>query len=805
MIRRFPAFAALLCILLSLAWGQSRVGEWRHYTSTISPQALAYHDGQIYMATRGGVLVYDPQEGVFSTIAVAEGLVYTDLNYLTIAGDWIWLGGAPPQGIIQVMNLSTGEVDVVDLGLDEILRIVVREDRGFAAFRQGKEVGIVELRWDGNRFAFADIYRNLHTAVTEIFDLDIDGDSLYVSTNSGLLANDYRLGNLKDPLTWTVMAPEGVTDASQYHIDSTGHYLLVRGRFYHRGAGGWEAPRFIPSYTPRQLIRRANGDFVISFWDYPHVLYRDKGQDALPRVPGNRPITAFTEAEGQLFAAVKNRGLAQFDAPGRTWIFLLPNSMAGQSYAAIIKLRTGEMVAAGVGGITRFNGDSWYNIIPGASILSSPEDRRIHGNAQVSSSPFFLADTIYFQGQPSWNMAELPDGSIMVGLRGSYPEKGGILHFRFDDLENYRLYDTTSAALDGFTADGFMTVRQLARDRGGNIWIANPFCELRENVLAVYTADGEWLHFSTFDSQFGSRYALNLAPTEIAFDDKDRVWVGSQVNAHWGSPGGIAVLDYGGTLGAQGELDPLEGKVDDKWALVTARLEAGHSNTVWSLVFDHNQVLWTVSPAGVMGYYVEPNLTLTPYTSFGPYLSDVPFGEGSKIRVDARNNKWITTPQYGLWVLLDNTTFWPSVEGINAWNSSLTTDEILDIYLDDNEGVAYLATSKGISALKIPFKKELDDYSGMVIFPSPYHIPPDPPNKWLVIDEIRQGSSVKIFTATGRLVRELSATDGSVQGYQAVWNGRNSAGELVGSGVYLIAAYLRDGRSGVGKVAVIRR
>ena len=765
------------------------MGEWQHYTSTISPRALDFHEGRVYAATGGGVLVYDPLEDAFSTMAIAEGLVYADLTYLTIDGDWMWLGGAPPRGIIQVMNLTTGEVDVVDLGLDEILRIVVREDRGFAAFRQGKEVGIVELRWDGNRFAFADIYRNLHTGITEIFDLDIDGDSLYVSTNSGLLANDYRLRNLKDPLTWTVMAPEGVTDARQYHIDSTGHYLLVRGQFYHRGAGGWETPRIIPSYTPRHLIRRANGDFVIGFWDYPHVLYRDEGQGALPRVPGGRPIMAFTEAEGQLFAAVQTRGLVQFDAPGRTWISLLPNSMAGSSYAAIIKLQTGEVAASGVGGITRFNGDSWYNIIPGTSLLSSPEDRRIHGNVQVSSSPFFLADTIYFQGQPSWNMVELPDGSIMVGLRGSYPEKGGILHFRFDELENYHLYDTTGAALDGLTADGFMTVRHLAVDQEGNVWIANPFSQLRQNVLAVYTAEGNWVHFSVQES--GN--TLNMIPTEIAFDGAGRIWIGSQIHGYWDSWGGIAVLDYGSNL---------EDKKDDEWKTVRFKLEADHSNTVWSLIFDQNQVLWTVSPNGVMGYTVEPDLTLRPFTNFGPYLSDVPFIEGSKIRVDAENNKWIITPHHGLWVLLDNTTFWPSVEGLNTGNSSLTTDEILDIYLDDDEGVAYLATTKGISALKIPFRKELEVYSGMLIFPSPYRIPSE---KALIVDGLRQGSSVKVFTATGRLVRELSATDDSIQGYQAAWDGRNSAGEWVGSGVYLITAYLRNGRSGVGKVAVIRR
>ena len=170
--------------------------------------------------------------------------------------------------------------------------------------------------------------------------------------------------------------------------------------------------------------------------------------------------------------------------------------------------------------------------------------------------------------------------------------------------------------------------------------------------------------------------------------------------------------------------------------------------------------------------------------------------------MDAQNNKWISTPTEGFWVLLDNTTFWPSVEGFNSRNSPLPSDEILDIYLNDEEGVAYIATSKGISSLKMPFKNELTDYSGMVIFPSPYRIPPDPPNEWLVIDGIRQGSSVKIFTVTGRLVRDLKD---SVQGYQATWDGKNANGEWVGSGVYLITAYLSDGRTGVGKVAVIRR
>ena len=152
--------------------------------------------------------------------------------------------------------------------------------------------------------------------------------------------------------------------------------------------------------------------------------------------------------------------------------------------------------------------------------------------------------------------------------------------------------------------------------------------------------------------------------------------------------------------------------------------------------------------------------------------------------------------------MLENGTFWPSVEGLSTENSDLPSNEILDIFLDDDEGIAYLTTSKGIAALKMPFKSPVRSYQDMVLFPSPFRIPSAQP---MVVGGLRQGSSVKIFTVNGNLVRELSALSADIQGYQAMWDGRNESGKLVGSGVYLVSAYLQSGSSGVRKVAVIRR
>ncbi len=266
--------------------------------------------------------------------------------------------------------------------------------------------------------------------------------------------------------------------------------------------------------------------------------------------------------------------------------------MAWNNYTAILKLSTGELVAAGLKGVTRFNGKSWYNLVPSYWFSSGRQEDRIYDNSLVDDSRWFLADTIYFYGKQSWNLLELPNGDLLVGFKGSPHTAGGILRVNFSDVAGYITYDTTGGRLDGLIDEVndfiFITVRHMAMDQKGNVWIANPFCELRENVLAVYTADGEWLHFSTFDSQFDSQSALNLAPTEIAFDAEGRVWVASEVelSIRFYSPGGIAVLDYGADL---------DDKTDDQWTKVV-RPEAGHSNTVWSLVFDQNQVLWTVSP-----------------------------------------------------------------------------------------------------------------------------------------------------------------------------------------------------------------
>ena len=73
--------------------------------------------------------------------------------------------------------------------------------------------------------------------------------------------------------------------------------------------------------------------------------------------------------------------------------------------------------------------------------------------------------------------------------------------------------------------------------------------------------------------------------------------------------------------------------------------------------------------------------------------------------------------------------------------------------------------------------------------------------KPLTINGLKDDSSIKIMSLNGLVFRSINKSD--IKGYQAFWDGRDDEGNLVGSGIYLIAIYSNKA-SLIEKVAVIR-
>ena len=153
-------------------------------------------------------------------------------------------------------------------------------------------------------------------------------------------------------------------------------------------------------------------------------------------------------------------------------------------------------------------------------------------------------------------------------------------------------------------------------------------------------------------------------------------------------------------------------------------------------------------------------------------------------------------------MLLENTTYWPTINGLRQSNSPLLSDEVYDIDFDNDRKLAYIATSKGISVLRIPFGRSYEDYSSLKIFPSPFKINE---HNFMTIDGLPFNSSMKILTLDGLVIRDVESRGLSSDGDQIVWDGKNNEGKIVSSGVYLIAIIGSNGENTFEKITVLNK
>ena len=96
----------LLLLFSSLAFTQYHPQEWGSITSLLTPTGIQEaSNGIVYASTSGGLLQFDPNTEKFTAIKMEEGLVYLDLSTIEIdSNDRLWLGGAYPNGFLQVYD-----------------------------------------------------------------------------------------------------------------------------------------------------------------------------------------------------------------------------------------------------------------------------------------------------------------------------------------------------------------------------------------------------------------------------------------------------------------------------------------------------------------------------------------------------------------------------------------------------------------------------------------------------------------------------------------------------------------------------
>ncbi len=782
-MRIFYIYVLLIGLLLS----QSRVGDWDAYTSPLYINNLIEYNNLILCATNGGLLVYNQNQGNFTTLTVVDQLEGTAINVIEVGNDsLIWLGGVSPNGFLQIYDINNFQsIAEFDFGLTEIIDISISDSICFVAFLKNQDWGIMEFIIAENKWIYRDIYRNWPIDFQFINSLEISNDKVLVGTDQGLLIGNWKENNLKDPNNWEQLEM-GLSGEVNLLESSENNVLLVyNNSIYELNLYEEISIEIIWNYLdPSDQLITIIKDSEGVFWGILNrriIKIKTSGIEWYMDLDHSYSLTSLAGlSKGQLFIG-SEQGIIIVDKNSKSINYEIPNAPLTNQISALTILDDGRLVAGSKFGISIKESWGWRNI-------AEADDINISNSYDPSR---YVVDylPIHFGGFIS-DLEQGPDGLLYCAVRGTYPEPrrhgGGIIIIDIDDLQNFTLIDT--AYLD-YYADEYMVVKDIEFDQSGIMWAANAYATTRGDPIAIKDINNEWGSISLSSSN----NILSYTPNTIGFDSFDRIWIGSfedELNSPPAKNGGLVFMDYDGS-----PLDPS----NVEWGQID--INPGYNNnTVWSLVINNEDILYLLTPIGLKQLTLQYSNS-NPIKRYGyTYFPNISFGKGSKLHIDSRNNIWASSPTDGVHILTESSTYWPDVGGINENNSLLLSNEVSDIAFDNNDGLAYISTNNGISVLRIPFSKPKKNYNNVKIFPSPYVLPNSSP---LVIDGLMDGTICKVLTITGQVLRTLPISNKGVNGYQTFWDGKDDKGRWVNTGIYLISFTELKGNYGFEKIAVI--
>ena len=183
----------------------------------------------------------------------------------------------------------------------------------------------------------------------------------------------------------------------------------------------------------------------------------------------------------------------------------------------------------------------------------------------------------------------------------------------------------------------------------------------------------------------------------------------------------------------------------------------------------------------------------------------------SDIEVDGANNKWVGTIGSGIFYFSQNGQ--QTIHHFTKNNSPLPSNNINDISIDQYNGTIYIGTDKGLVSYNTGGSATESNFQNAFVFPNPVRPSFNMESEKIKIKGITDNVNIKITDIEGNLVAEAQSNINSrynnfnleIDGGTAFWNGKNLAGRLVSSGVYVVMlSELETFETKILKIMIIR-
>lgn len=764
-MRHFLLAVVLSAVSVTSGFSQT-VDQWRTYVSHISVQDLVTDsDGGLWVITTGGlfhqsaageIVQYSKVDGLYGTNPT--GIAYDGIN------DRIWLGY--PDGTYSYVDIGTGVIR----NFTDIQRNTRFPTRRINRIRvSGSEVliatdfGVVVV--SASNGVVADSYTNpgAFGSGVRIWDVIRRNGIYHVATEEGLAIGDPAQGDLLVSANWsTFPTPSPVLALGER---SDGLYLTygtVNARF--DGSALASIPQW--PFVVARYQSLPGGRLAAISSSRIDVLSADGSVQTLTR-PG-ATFTSIASVGSDLVVGTRNLGLfmvrnGTFSEPlelNTPYLNLFSQLHVSDGVLAVATSSTPGQFSIGFTstGYSFKTGDDWLNI---------------------------NADTDDFFSTRSLNSVFRVSSNESHWFFGTFGH--GILR-RDKSTGEQVLFNQANGNLPGFDGGaGFIVGSGLSPDTKGNMW-GTIWANTTEPLVKYDRQTEQWTRFPV-----SSKVPFQTLYWSVMMDSYDQAWITLLTPSLLGR--GLLVVSYDAS-GAERSFRLTS--LDAEGALPNDRVKA--------VVQDQRGEVWVGTDRGVVRFLFPDRIIggtaqerrATPLINEDPTVSDrilLRDIQVSAMAVDPSNQKWIGTEDDGLWLVSANGG--SVLQHFTAENSPLPSNKIVSIAIDEQTGEVYIATDIGMVGYVAESVRGEESMKALTVYPNPYRYSEHDAQP-VYIEGLKDDSTVHILSVDGRLVRRFDTRGGRVS-----WDGRDSNGDRLPTGIYTVVGTHESGDRGTGKILLV--
>jgi hypothetical protein len=605
-----------------------------------------------------------------------------------------------------------------------------------------------------------------NSSAIEVHATSFFRDSIFAATEKGVYKASLASPNLADFQNWQRTEPAGIGGPFGDIVRYDQRLFLLhkpdpesdRDSVLQYENGNWKGFEFEPRNRDITDLDRSGGKLIIAQNGYLQA-FNEADQEV--RIVHGHPWSGNPKPEEALFwedrfwFADQEMGLLSM-ADSWNGERILPDGPGTKNCFDIATRKDQMWIATGA------VDNNWNPRYQNKGVLNFHEDDW----SSYQSSPL---DTLF----DPISVAIDPDDPehVFIGTRGS-----GLIEMQGGKVEE--VYGPHNSSLEEHSGiPGLVAAWGTSFDEDGNLWVTNSYSA---DPISVLTDEGEW-HSLNIEGRFSRSDIYG----SIMCTSLGQKWVLLPRN-------GLLVFETNGT-----PADPS----DDSYKVLTSNAGNGGlpSERTRCMAEDEDQEVWVGTDQGVAVFYTPDDLfsqnpsdaeeILIDYDGFLEPLLETE--EVTSIEVDGADRKWIGTANSGVFHVSPDGK--EELHRFSEAEDPLIDDGINDIGIHPETGEVFFGTQSGIISYRAQATEGKETLDDVVVYPNPVRKDHDGP---IAIRGLPPNSTVHITDINGDLVHKTRS-----EGGQAIWDGTDSEGLRVRTGVYLVFVASPNGeQSQAGKL-----